>query len=272
MNKEKDKEKKEDSLTEEQRKVINEIKKDHEENAKYYRRILYVMYSLALIGILVFIYFSPTFSNEEWEILTKFPNSLERLRTSVSVIKKYSNDNPIYVYALFVYLYLSLQSLGIIGCGVLSIMSGALFSFWTAIITVSLCASTGATLCYLLSKSVLRGFIVNMQEKRIANFAMKIERNKRNIFFYFISLRFSPVFPNLFVNLASPIVGVSIETFFFGTLLGLIPLNVIHIKTGATLDSITDLGASPMDIGFLVLISIAVLIPTLFNKKKIKSL
>jgi uncharacterized membrane protein YdjX (TVP38/TMEM64 family) len=265
-------EKTKDLLTPEQRKVINDIKKDHEENSKYYRRILYIMYTLALVGILIFIYFSPTFSDEEWNTLKKFPNSLERLRASVTIIKKYSHDNPVYVFNLFVYLYLSLQSLGIIGCGVLSIMSGALFSFWTAIITVSLCASTGATLCYLLSKSVLRGFIVNLQEKRIATFATKIHKNRRNIFFYFISLRFSPVFPNLFVNLASPIVGVSVKTFFFGTLLGLIPLNIIHIKTGSTLDSITDLKASPMDIGFLSLISIAVLIPTFFNNKKMKSL
>ena len=261
---------KKEELTEEQKKVINDIKKDHRENAALYRKILYVMYSAALIGLLAFIYYSPTFSEEDWQVVSKFPNSLERLRGSVSVVKKYSKDNPSYVYSLFVYLYLSLQSLGIVGCGVLSIMSGALFSFWTAIITVSLCASTGATLCFLLSKSVFRGFIVNLQEKRIATFATKIQRNRHNLFFYFISLRFSPIFPNLFVNLASPIVGVDIKTFFFGTLLGLVPLNVIHVKTGSTLDTISDIGAKPIDVGFLVLISLAVLIPTFFNKKKNK--
>lgn len=257
-----------DPLSAEQRKVINQIKQDHLQNGHHYRRILYTMYALAAVGLLLFIYYSPEFSPEDWNILVQFPNSLEKLRASVTVVKKYSHDNPGFVYCLFVYMYLSLQSLGIIGCGVLSIMSGALFSFWTAIVTVSLCASIGATLCYLLSKSVLRGFIVNLQEKRIASFAMKIERNRRNIFFYFISLRFSPIFPNLFVNLASPIVGVNVQTFFFGTLLGLVPLNVIHIKTGATLDSVTDLGVHPMDVGFLVLISLAVLIPTFFNKRK----
>lgn len=259
-----------DQLTEEQRKVINEIKDDHSKNAVYYRRILYIMYSLAILGLIMFIYFSPTFSDEDWSILCNFPNSLEKLRNSVVVIKKYSKENPSYVFYLFIYLYLSLQSLGIIGCGILSIMSGALFPFWTAIITVSLCASCGATLCFLLSKSVFRGFIINLQENRIANFATKIRRNRHNLFFYFISLRFSPIFPNLFVNLASPIVGIGIKTFFFGTLIGLIPLNIIHIKTGSTLDSVTDLGAKPIDIGFLVLISIAVLIPTFFNKKKSK--
>jgi uncharacterized membrane protein YdjX (TVP38/TMEM64 family) len=261
-------EKPESTLTEEQQKIIDDIKRDHKENSKYYRRILYVMYSLALVGLLIFVKYSPTFTEEDWQVLKQFPNSLERLRASVKVIKSYSEENPVYVYALFVYMYLSLQSLGIIGCGVLSIMSGALFSFPTAIITVSLCASFGATVCYLFSKSLFRGFIVSLQEKRIANFAVKIERNRRYLFFYFISLRFSPIFPNLFVNLASPIVGVDIKTFFFGTLIGLIPLNVIHAKTGATLDSISDIGAKPMDVGFLGLISIAVLIPTFFNKKK----
>ena len=257
-----------DKLCSEQRRIINEIKHDHEVNGYKYKRILYCMYFLALVGLFLFIYFSPHFSEEDWAVLKVFPNNLEKIRSTVLVIQKYSEENWTYTYCLFVYMYLSLQSLGIIGCGLLSIISGSIFSFWVAIITVSLCATTGATLCYLLSKSLLRGFVVNFQEKRIAEFSAKIERNKRNILLYFISLRFSPVFPNLFVNLASPIVGVSIKVFYLGTLIGLIPLNIIHIKTGRALDSATQIGADPKDIGFLILMSVAVLIPTFFNKKK----
>ena len=259
---------KDDGLSVEQRKIIQDIKKDHEINGPKYRKILYMIYLIALVGLLIFIYFSPKLSKEDWAVLTVFPNNLTKLRESVLVVKKYSNDNPIYVYWLFVYLYLSLQSLGIIGCGVLSVMSGALFSFWTAILTVSICASTGATLCYLLSKSVFRGFIIGYQEKRIASFASKVNHHRHNIMLYFISLRFSPIFPNLFVNLASPIVGVSVKVFFFGTLIGLIPLNIIHVKTGSTLDSVTQIGAKPNEIAMLLLMSIAVIIPTFFNKKK----
>lgn len=48
-------------------------------------------------------------------------------------------------------------------------------------------------------------------------------------------LRFTPLVPNWFVNLASPIVGMPIKYFCIGTLLGLMPLNIIHINAGLTL-------------------------------------
>ena len=48
-------------------------------------------------------------------------------------------------------------------------------------------------------------------------------------------LRFTPLCPNWFVNIASPIAGMPILHFAVGTLLGLMPLNIIHINAGLTL-------------------------------------
>jgi uncharacterized membrane protein YdjX (TVP38/TMEM64 family) len=45
-------------------------------------------------------------------------------------------------------------------------------------------------------------------------------------------LRFTPMVPNVLVNMACPIVGMPFHYFVFGTFLGLIPANVIHIKAG----------------------------------------
>lgn len=42
-------------------------------------------------------------------------------------------------------------------------------------------------------------------------------------------LRISPIVPNWFVNVASPIVGMPIHIFAFGTFFGLMPLNIIHL-------------------------------------------
>jgi uncharacterized membrane protein YdjX (TVP38/TMEM64 family) len=251
----------------EYKKIIDEIKQDHLKNGSKYKKILIILYSLALVGLFLFYINSPNFSDEDLQTLKTFPNDLEKVKNTVQVLKKYSNENFYYVYFLFIYSYLTLQSLGIVGCGILSVMSGALFSFWTAIITVSLCATTGASICFLLSKSLFSGFLIKYQEKKLAQFSYKVKNNKNSLFLYFISLRFSPIFPNLFVNLGSPIVGVPLKIFFIGTLIGLIPLNIFHIRTGSTLDSISEFGAKPAELGFLMLISVIVLFPTLLKKK-----
>jgi len=55
-------------------------------------------------------------------------------------------------------------------------------------------------------------------------------------------LRLTPLVPNWFVNLGSPIVGISIRHFALGTLFGLMPLNIIHIHTGLNLANLTTFG------------------------------
>jgi uncharacterized membrane protein YdjX (TVP38/TMEM64 family) len=52
-------------------------------------------------------------------------------------------------------------------------------------------------------------------------------------------LRFTPLCPNWFVNLTAPIANIPVHIFFAGTLFGLIPLNVIHIQTGLTLNDMS---------------------------------
>ena len=41
-----------------------------------------------------------------------------------------------------------------------------------------------------------------------------------NLFWYMLFLRITPLIPNWFVNISSPIVGIPFRYFFFGTLFG----------------------------------------------------
>ena len=54
-------------------------------------------------------------------------------------------------------------------------------------------------------------------------------------------LRFTPLVPNILVNLASPIANIPLYIFSLGTLIALIPLNIIHVETGSTLEDISKL-------------------------------
>jgi len=54
----------------------------------------------------------------------------------------------------------------------------------------------------------------------LGKFYKKIQNNKEHTFFYMLFLRLTPLVPNWFVNIGSPIVGIPIRNFFLGTLFG----------------------------------------------------
>jgi len=80
-------------------------------------------------------------------------------------------------------------------------------------------------------------------------------------------LRTTPLFPNVGVNVGAPIVGIPIHVFAIGTFIGLMPANIIHIRTGmevANFDPKKDITKLVL---FLLLLSAVVLIPTYFTEK-----
>jgi uncharacterized membrane protein YdjX (TVP38/TMEM64 family) len=69
----------------------------------------------------------------------------------------------------------------------------------------------------------------------LIRFDRMLSEHQHNLFFYMTFMRVAPVMPSFFINYASPIVGVPISTFAKATLIGLIPVNYIHIEAGVTL-------------------------------------
>jgi hypothetical protein len=83
-------------------------------------------------------------------------------------------------------------------------------------------------------------------------------------------LRISPMLPNWFVNLVSPVAGVPLKTFALATALGLIPANILHYNTGKQLYTmIAGVEKTPVWQNMAILISLqfVALIPTLFKKQ-----
>lgn len=62
-----------------------------------------------------------------------------------------------------------------------------------------------------------------------------VNNHKDNLFWYMLFLRLTPLIPNWFVNLGSPLVGMPYIYFFTGSCIGLIPNNFILLQTGMTL-------------------------------------
>ncbi|KRW99144.1 hypothetical protein PPERSA_07387 [Pseudocohnilembus persalinus] len=162
---------------------------------------------------------------------------------------------------------IDLFSFAIPGPVFLSILAGPLFGAVPGFILVCLCATTGACFCYGLSYTLGRGIVVDKFPSMLLKFHRKIQANKDNLVFYMLFLRLTPLVPNIIVNIASPIVGIPLKYFAFGTFVGLMPLNLIHLNTGLTLYTIEKLGANLSNILWIAVLGLLALIPTLFKKQ-----
>ncbi|KAF9578755.1 hypothetical protein BGW38_005294, partial [Lunasporangiospora selenospora] len=81
-----------------------------------------------------------------------FPHSLEDLEALRKILVVYMDKHYYRVVFGFLTIYLYLQTFSVPGSMWLSILGGALFKFWAALIMVSFASAIGATNCYLLSR------------------------------------------------------------------------------------------------------------------------
>lgn len=101
--------------------------------------------------------------------------------------------------------------------------------------------------------------------QRLKSFGEMVEKNRANLWNYFIFIRVSPLLPNWFVNLASPIFSIPFHIFFIGTFIGVMPQSFIAVKAGLTIQDIQSV-SDVLDIkALLSLFALAflALIPTL---------
>ena len=134
----------------------------------------------------------------------------------------------------------------------------------------NIAATVGATLAFLLTRYLLRDVVLN-------RFGAKLEGMNRELeargFGYLLFLRLVPVFPFFLINLAAGLTRLPLRTFFFGTMLGIIPGGFVYVNAGAslaTIDSLTAI-ASPRVLGSFALLGLFALIPALYNKMRPKT-
>lgn len=98
-------------------------------------------------------------------------------------------------------------------------------------------------------------------------FNKMVSAHKHNLFWYMLFLRLTPLIPNWFVNLASPLVGIPYLHFLFASMFGMMPMNFILIQTGQTLKEIETIGIQTHHFITLFCLGMLALIPTFIGKK-----
>lgn len=221
------------------------------------------------VGTLIYLYMSfPELEKDEIKYI-KLPVNIDDAKNLGKVLAHYQERYYYTVLFAFFMTYIFLQSFAIPGSIFLSILSGFLFPFPLAIFLVCSCSALGASLCYLLSSQLGRKIVHRFFPVRAAEWSQHIKKHESNLLNYIIFLRITPLLPNWFINITSPVVGVPAYPFILGTFIGVAPPSVLMIQAGTTLHELTSSSdaISITSIIILTVLALLSLLPILFRKR-----
>ncbi|XP_022152505.1 uncharacterized membrane protein At4g09580-like [Momordica charantia] len=202
--------------------------------------------------------------------MIKLPRSLADLRRLKDHLGSYAKGHPAQFILGYCSTYIFMQTFMIPGTVFLSLLAGALFGVVRGIILVVFNATAGATSCFFLSKLIGRPIVSWMWPEKLKLFQSEIAKQREKLLNYMIFLRITPTLPNIFINLASPIVDIPFHVFFLATLIGLVPSSYIMVRAGLALGdlkSVKDL-YDFKTLTVLFFISSLSVLPTLLKRKR----
>ena len=196
--------------------------------------------------------------------------SFDVLKSSQQVLQSFVEQH--FVLALFGYAiaYIAIVALSIPGATFMTLLGGFLFGQFFGTVSVVMSATLGATLLYLATRSATETYI----NQKAGPWIQKMKAGfQENAFSYLLTLRLIPLFPFVAINLGAAILQVSLRTFFWGTLIGIIPGSFVYVSLGTGLRDVIQtselspqLILKPPIIAGLVGLGLLSLLPVLYKK------
>lgn len=188
-----------------------------------------------------------------------------------TVIQFYMSENYWSVATVLCSVYIFLQAFAIPGPAIIALLMAALFGGWLGGAMSLVCALIGSSICYSMFRFLGRPVLDRYFSQGLERLKSTMAENNGNIFFYFVFLRVTPILPNWFINISSGNVGIGYPTFFFGSLIGLVPNAIILAKAGvefASFGKAEGFGSFDLQRGLgLVAIGLLALLPVLIKNR-----
>ena len=164
--------------------------------------------------------------------------SLENLNKAFISTEQKVNQNYNYCLIFFFTIYLLVAALSLPLATSLSLLIGALFNFLDAVFIISLGASLGATLSFLIARHTLKNYLEKKYNTQFEKINKGIEENG---IFYLFFLRVFPVFPFFLINILFGITKIPIMNFFLVSLVGMLPGIFLYVNAGSQLSKVNTL-------------------------------
>ncbi|MGQ3356585.1 MAG: TVP38/TMEM64 family protein [Phreatobacter sp.] len=167
--------------------------------------------------------------------------SLETLRTHRGTLAAWVAANGVLAAAAFVAVYTLAVAFSVPGAVFLTLGGGFLFGAALGTALTVTAATIGATLVFLLARTLFGANALDRFGQPAARLAAGIRRNAAS---YLLVLRLVPLFPFFLVNLVPAFVGVPLATYVATTFVGVIPATAVFSLAGAGLGSVLDQGGT----------------------------
>ena len=191
--------------------------------------------------------------------------TLESVKANRNALLAFTNAHYAGALGAAFAIYVLATALSLPGGLVLSLTMGFLFGRWVGTVLVVSAATIGATLVFIGA----RYLFADAARRRLGALGEKINAGfAENALPYLLFLRLVPLFPFFLVNLAPAFTTISVRTFAFGTLIGIIPGSFVFANLGQTLGRIESLSGllSTETIAAFVLLGCLALVPVIVRK------
>ncbi|MEQ8315614.1 MAG: FAD-dependent oxidoreductase [Gammaproteobacteria bacterium] len=164
--------------------------------------------------------------------------TLDFAQSQLGQLQAYREENFVLTVAIYFTFYVLIAALSIPGAVIITLLGGAIFgTFWGTII-VSFASSIGATLAFLVSRTLLRDWV----QAKFGNYLAPINRGmEKDGNFYLFSIRMVPLFPFFMVNLLMGLTPIKVVSYYWVSQLGMLLVTAVYVNAGSELSQITSL-------------------------------
>jgi uncharacterized membrane protein YdjX (TVP38/TMEM64 family) len=195
--------------------------------------------------------------------------AIESLASGTSSFSAFTRENLFYavlVYMLIVILFTAVFTPSML---ILTIAGGYLFGFWIGGISANISIAIGSVLALLSSRYILHDLVRHRLKKQARDFDRHFQHSGKH---YLLSVRLVPIIPGFVINLAAGLTKVHIRTFFWTTLVGNLPADLIYSYAGSQIRNVESFWSifSPPIFMALSLLGVASLVPIWVKRRGIE--
>ena len=164
--------------------------------------------------------------------------SLNLIKQRYEDIQILINERYLFYYLLFFLSYIAVTALALPISLLKTLLAGALFGLLPGVILTSFASTIGSTLCFLISRYLLKDIIQEKYKKYLGKVNLGM---KEDGLLYLLFLRLSPIFPFFLINLTFGLTQMKWTNFYWMSQLGMLPATVIFVNAGNQLSQINNL-------------------------------
>lgn len=157
--------------------------------------------------------------------------SIDVLANQESSLRQYQVEHPWLVFGIAWIVYVAVTGFSLPGAAVLTLAFGWYFGLGPAFVLVSFASTTGATIAFLISRTLLRDSIASKFGDRLKSFNENLEREGA---FYLFTLRLIPAVPFFVINVVMGLTPMKVRTFWWVSQLGMVPGTLVYVYAGST--------------------------------------